>query len=99
MGAALDRHFDDRPGGSRGNSMTRPLQRFFRSLLGSRRAEHELDEELQYHLERETQQRILAGLSQREARDAALRAMGPITQSREQCREARGMNLMDNLAR
>ncbi len=69
----------------------------FRSLFGSRRVEQELDEELQYHLERQIEQGRREGLAPEEARYAALRALGPIAQSKEECREMRRVKWIEDL--
>ncbi len=69
----------------------------FRSLFRSRRAEQELDEELQYHLERQMEEGRREGLSPEEARYAALRALGPIAQSKEECREMRRVKWIADL--
>jgi putative ABC transport system permease protein len=68
-----------------------------RSLFLSRAVEHELDEELQYHLQREIDERVDHGSSPKEARYAALRALGPITQSKEECRDMRAVGWIDDL--
>lgn len=59
--------------------------------------EQELNEELQYHLEREIDEARKRGLSAEESRYAALRSMGAIAQNREECRDMRGMNAIENL--
>jgi predicted permease len=71
--------------------------RWLRSLILRKRVEQELDEELQYHLEQEINEGIKAGLSAEEARYAALRAMGPISKSRDECRDMRGTRWLENL--
>jgi predicted permease len=68
-----------------------------RSLFRRRRVEDELDEELRYHLEREIDVAVAAGLSPEEARFAALREIGGLEQSREECRDMRGLNPFDYL--
>jgi putative ABC transport system permease protein len=70
-----------------------------RSLFARPSVEEELDEELQYHLEREIEQRIAAGMSGESARQQALRAIGPITQRKEECRDMRGLQWLDNALR
>src|SRR5215468_5304790 len=70
-----------------------------RSVFRRRRAEQELDEELQYHLDRQIEEKLNAGLTPEEARYAALRAMGAITKSKEECRDMRRMNFIDDLVR
>jgi len=73
------------------------LRMRLRTLVARGRVEQELDEELQYHLEREIEVGIAAGLDAGEARWAALRRMGTIAQSVEECRDARGWNRMEHL--
>jgi macrolide transport system ATP-binding/permease protein len=68
-----------------------------RSVLRRRQVEDELDEELRYHLEREVDENIAAGMSPEEARFAALRTIGGLTQRREECRDRRGLNVIDNI--
>jgi len=70
-----------------------------RSLLRRKVVEQELDEELRYHLERQIDIGIASGLAPEEARYAALRSMGGMTQNKEGCRDMRRMNFMDNLGR
>lgn len=67
-----------------------------RSLLSRKRVEQELEEEVRYHLDRQTEENISAGMPPDEARYAALRAVRDIEQRKEQCREARGVNLIEN---
>ena len=69
---------------------TAPLK--LKSLLFSRKAEHELDEELKFHLERKIEEGIANGLSPKEARYAAMRAMDGLEQRKEQMRDMRGLH-------
>ena len=66
---------------------TLPLR--LRSILRGRRVEQELDEELQFHLEHKIEEGIAHGLSPREARYAAMRAMGGLEQRKEEMRDTR----------
>jgi predicted permease len=66
---------------------TVPLR--LRSMLRGRKVERELDEELQFHLECKTAEGIAKGLSQKEARHAAMRAMGGLEQRKEEIRDMR----------
>ena len=66
---------------------TVPLR--LRSLLRGAQVDRELDEELQFHLEHKIDEGIASGLSPEEARYAALRAMGGLTQRKEQMRDVR----------
>lgn len=70
-----------------------------RSLLRRSTVERELDDELQYHLERQIEQNISRGLDPEEARFAALRSLDGLEQRKEECRDARGLNLLADLAR
>src|SRR5579884_2883133 len=70
-----------------------------RSLFHRRRVEAELDEELRYHLEREIEANLAAGMGPREAAHAALRAFGGVAQRMEECRDARSLNMIENLWR
>ncbi len=73
---------------------TVPLR--LRSLFRRRRLDEELDEELVYHVEQKTQEYITKGLDPREARRAALLDMGGIEQRKEECRDARKINWLED---
>src|SRR5258706_13207048 len=68
-----------------------------RSLFMRTLVEGELDEELRYHLEREMDENIAASMSPEDARRAALRSIHGFEQRREECRDMRGLNLIENL--
>jgi putative ABC transport system permease protein len=74
---------------------TRTLRLRLRSLFRSRSVEQELTDELQYHLERLIDDHIAAGVSPADARYAALREMGAMEQRKEECRDARGLRLIE----
>jgi predicted permease len=69
------------------------------SLFRRSRIEQELDEELRFHLEQRIAQEIAAGKTPEEARYAALRAMEGMEQRKEECRDSRRVNAIDNLVR
>ncbi|HEX8139652.1 MAG TPA: ABC transporter permease [Pyrinomonadaceae bacterium] len=73
------------------------LKRRLRALLRKRRAEHELDEELRYHLERLIEQNIAGGMSPEEARFEARRSFGGVERAKDECRDARGLRLVEEL--
>jgi putative ABC transport system permease protein len=75
---------------------TIPLR--LRSLFRASDADHDLDEELQYHLHQKTNEFISKGLSPKEARYAALREFRGLEQSKENCRDARKVNWLQDLA-
>jgi predicted permease len=70
-----------------------------RSLVAGSRADRELDEELRFHLDQQTQAFITAGMPAADARYAALRALGGVDQRKEQCRDARHVGAIDSLMR
>ena len=69
------------------------------SLLLRRRREAELREELQQHIERETERLQASGLTPDAARQQALRHFGGVEWAKEQCRDARGTARLDSLGR
>src|SRR5215212_2451965 len=73
------------------------LWRRLRALIDRGQLDRELDEELRYHLEREAELRAAEGMSPEEARLAALRGFGGVTRAKEECREARGVRLFEDL--
>ncbi len=66
-----------------------------RTLFRRAKVERELDEELQYHVDRQTAENIARGMSPPEARAAALRALGSIEYRKEQVRATRGTAWLD----
>src|SRR5439155_15974963 len=64
---------------------TIPLR--LRSLFRSKQVEQELNDELQFHLERKIEEGIARGLSPDEARYAAMRAMDGLEQRKEEMRD------------
>jgi predicted permease len=75
------------------------LLRRLRALTHKKELDTELDEELRFHLERDVEQNIKSGMSPDEARNAALKAFGGVDQSKEECRDARGVSLLENTLR
>src|SRR5258708_21936148 len=67
-----------------------------RSLFARKKVERELDEELQYHMERQTEEYVASGMSVEDARYAALRATAGIEQRKEECRDMWGLNWIEN---
>lgn len=62
-----------------------------RALLARGRARRELDEELRFHVEMETQANLARGMAPAEARRAALRDLGGVEQTRESALDVRGI--------
>ncbi len=71
----------------------------WRSLALRQRVEADLDKELRFHLEQQIEEYLSAGMPPAEARRAALRKQGGVTQIQEQCRDMRRTDFIDNLWR
>ena len=101
MGAPFRRHLVDRADNLKGeNSPMRTVSVLYqrlRSLFSRTRVEQELDEELRYHLEREIEEYAARGMNRSDATRAARQSMSGLEQRKEECRDARGLNLIDNL--
>jgi len=67
-----------------------------RSLLFRTRLDADLDEELRYHVERQVAQGVAAGLDPVTARRTALGALGGLTYATEECRDMRGLNMIEH---
>src|SRR5713226_10709416 len=70
-----------------------------RTLFQRNRVERELEEEFQFHIEQRITLEIARGLSPEDARSAALRAMDGMQQRKEECRDMRRVNYIDDLRR
>jgi len=68
-----------------------------RTLLRGRAEERELDSELKLHLEYQIAQNIASGMSPTEARRAALLDFGGVEQMKEDCRDMRKANWIEDL--
>lgn len=74
-------------------SLLRRLRSFFEKDLSN----IELSEELQFHLERQTEENIASGMSPRQARAAAKASFGSVSETTEECYEARGVAWVEDL--
>ena len=68
-----------------------------RSLFQRDTAEDQLHEELRFHFDREVEKLVSSGHSREEALRRARLAFGGVEQIKEDCRDARGVRLVDNL--
>jgi predicted permease len=68
-----------------------------RSLFHRDAVEHELDDELQFHLDQKTQHYIDGGLAPEEARRRARRDIDGLEIRKEQCRDARRVSRLEDL--
>lgn len=69
-----------------------------RALFNRRSSDAELDEELRYHLDRETERNVATGMSPHDARNAARRAFGNATLHTEHARQTMRWRWVDELA-
>src|SRR5262249_39587750 len=74
----------------------REIRLRLRSLLRKSEMDAELGEELQSHLEREAAKNEAAGMSKEDARRTALVEFGGAEQVKEECRDTRGVNALEN---
>ncbi len=68
-----------------------------RSLLTRPQVERELDDELRFHLERQIEENLAAGMKADEAHDAARRTIGGFEQIKEECRDTRRVNTIHSI--
>jgi hypothetical protein len=69
----------------------------WRETVRRKKTEQELDEELAFHVEMQAAANQSRGMNEDEARYAALRQFDGLEQRKEECRDARKMNRMDEL--
>jgi predicted permease len=69
----------------------------WQSLVRRQQVERDLDDEIRYHLETEVESLVSKGMDRAEAWRMVRRGFGGIDQSKERCRDARGLNAIDSL--
>ena len=67
-----------------------------RSLFARDGVERELDDELRFHVDKQIEQNVAAGMGPEESRRAALLEFGNVRQQMEECRDARGTRMIEN---
>src|SRR5215212_7253584 len=77
--------------------MMKALTRRIRALLRREELEGELNEELRFHIEKEIEQNVARGMSPTEARRVALVEFGGMESAKEDCRDVRGVRLLEDL--
>ena len=68
-----------------------------RSLFRRVQVEQELNDEMQYHLDRQIEEFKAKGLTAKEARYAALRQFNGIEHYKEECRDTRRVRVVDHV--
>jgi len=71
--------------------------RRLRALVRKEELDQQLSDELRFHLEKQIELNLAAGMSAEEARYAALRKFGGVEQVKEECRDAWGVRFIDTL--
>jgi predicted permease len=79
------------------NSTWRKFSYSMRALLHRHKIESELDSELRFHLESQIESNIRAGMSPESARQSALREFGAVALAKEECRDERGTQFLEQL--
>jgi predicted permease len=69
----------------------------FRSLFRRSRVEQELTDELRFHLQKLIEDNTAKGMKPEQARNAARRELGGVEQIKEECRDMRRVNFIENL--
>jgi putative ABC transport system permease protein len=70
-----------------------------RALFLHRQMDEELEDELQFHVEMQTRKNLARGLAPQAARREARLQFGGVERSKEECRDARGINFVETLWR
>ena len=68
-----------------------------RELFRKEELDQELSEELAFHLEKQIEQNIAAGMGAKEARYAALRSFGGVEQVKAECQDTWGVRFIETL--
>ena len=77
------------------NSWAKVLSLRLRSLFRNGKVDTELDREISFHVEMLIQQNKEAGMTDKEARNAALREFGNVDLAKENCKESWGIRIIE----
>jgi len=77
----------------------RSVSERFRALFGKGHLDAEMDEELRFHIEMETEKNLRAGMTPEEARRRAMVAFGGVERFKEKTRDERGARPLEDLLR
>ena len=69
----------------------------WRSIFRRQKADQDLNDELEFHLQHQMDEYIARGMTPEYARAAALRSLGAMEQIKEECRDMRHVNFIDDL--
>jgi putative ABC transport system permease protein len=73
------------------------ISNWLRSMFRRKTVDQELGAELSFHIERQIEENLAAGMTEKEARRAALSEFGGVEQVKEECRDTRRASLIDTL--
>jgi predicted permease len=79
------------------NSIWNKIMHSLRALFRRKKVETELDSELRFHIEAQIENNIRAGMSPKDARRSALREFGGIELAKDECRDERGTQFLEQL--
>jgi len=79
--------------------LARQLRARVRPLVARRDTEAELDEEMRFHVDTEIRERMRRGMTPEDARTSTLRDFGGVSRYKEDCRDAWGTRVMDEVTR
>jgi putative ABC transport system permease protein len=77
----------------------RVFMHHLRSIFRKSRADADLQREIEIHLEQLVKEAVALGMNESEARMMARRRFGPLEKTKEECRDARRVNVIDNFTR
>jgi macrolide transport system ATP-binding/permease protein len=75
------------------------MRSWLRAVLHRRRTETEMDAEMRFHLDAYAEDLVRAGVPREEARRRARLEFGGVERAKEECRDARGVSLVDGFTR
>jgi predicted permease len=81
------------------SELSRRLRARARALFNRTAAERDLDDELRFHLDMETEYQMRMGLSEGDARRRAQREFGGVERYRDESRDARGVSAVEDFLR
>lgn len=101
MTGSSNDHVPDRPRPARvgSSSLVAQIRTRWRALVDRRRVETDLDDELRFHLEMETDRNVERGMSREDAERAARLALGGLEGVKEAHRDQRGVRWIEDLGR
>jgi putative ABC transport system permease protein len=77
--------------------MPNSLMRSLRTLFKIKRTDREMERELRFHLEMETEENVRRGMDPEEARLAAMRSFGGVERFKEECRDVKRNRPLETL--